>query len=97
LWVQVVRLLRPPIKQLVDNNLHYFILGTDIDLESNPKYLSFPNSAKVDFHYRKDDKSYNFEIEGTYVEEKTLGFIPLEDVVGPEMSYVVDKNEKEET
>ena len=86
-------------KHLVDNNLPYFILDTDNELESNPKYINFPNSARVDFHYRSDDKSYNFTIEGTYVEEKNLGFIPLEDVRGPLMSYhfdVVDNNAEEE-
>jgi len=86
-------------KHLVDYNLPYFILDTDNELESNPKYINFPNSAKVDFHYRNTDKMYEFTIEGTYVEEKNLGFIPLEDVVGPLMDYhfdVVDNNAKEE-
>jgi hypothetical protein len=69
-------------------NSLYDITGTTSEFESNPKYITFPNSARIEFHYRHPN-------EVSWFNYKDLGFIPLEDVIGPTISYVVDKSEEE--
>ena len=57
---------------------HNFITYTTSEFESNPKYITFPNTARIEFHYKQEV------------------FVPLEDVVGPSIHYVVDKSEEKE-
>lgn len=68
------------------------LTGTTSDLESNPKYITFPNSARIEFHYH-DHVLSNEEINNEYFQHSDLGFIPLEDVVGPDM-YIHGQEEK---
>ena len=57
--------------------LRHYIIDTTSEFESNPKYITFPNTARIEFHYKQT-------------------FVPLEDVVGPSIHYVVDKSEEKE-
>ena len=63
-----------------------YITDTTSELESNPKYISFPNSAKIEFHYKSHPNAF-VDAEP----EQDIGFTALEDIKGPEIEYKYDK------